>query len=397
MSTNSNGSFIVAGARTPIGKMSGALASFSAADLGGLAITEALARAGVAPDDVDHVIMGQVLMAGQGQVPSRQAAVKAGIPMSVPSVNINKVCLSGLNSIYLAHQMVASGEANIVVAGGMESMTKAPYLADGARGGFRYGNTELRDAIIADGLWCAFDACLMGLGTDRYIAGEITRTEQDEFAAASNERAANAIKEGRLADEIVPVEVPQRKGDPILVEHDEGVRPGTTVETLAKMRPAFDSEGSITAANSSQISDGASAVIVMSRAEAERRGVTPLGEFVSYGMVAGPDNASLLHQPSRAIMQAADKAGLAVGDIDLFELNEAFAAVGIASSRELGISDEVVNVNGGAIALGHPIGMSGNRLALTLLHELRRRGGGTGAAALCGGGGQGDALIARTI
>jgi len=390
-------SYIVAGARTPIGKMSGALASFSAADLGGFAISEALARAGVAPDEVDHVIMGQVLMAGQGQVPSRQAAVKAGIPMNVPAININKVCLSGLNSIYLAHQMVAMGDADIVVAGGMESMTNAPYLADGARGGFRYGNTELRDAIIADGLWCAFDACLMGAGTEAYTGSSISRAEQDEFAARSNELAANAIKEGRLADEIVNVEVPQRKGDPILVEHDEGVRPGTTVETLAKMRPAFDPEGNITAANASQLSDGGSAVVVMSKAEAERRGVEPLGEFVSYGMVSGPDNASLLHQPSRAIMQAADKAGVATGDLDLLEINEAFAAVGIASVAELGVDPDKVNVNGGAIALGHPIGMSGNRLALTLLHELRRRGGGVGAAGLCGGGGQGDALIVKTV
>ncbi|NND75063.1 MAG: acetyl-CoA C-acetyltransferase [Ilumatobacter sp.] len=393
----SSGSYIVAGARTPIGKMSGALASFSAADLGGFAIAAALDRAGVAPDEVEHVIMGQVLMAGQGQVPSRQAAVKAGIPMNVPSVNVNKVCLSGLNTVYLANQMIAAGEADIVVAGGMESMTNAPYLADGARAGFRYGNTELRDAIIADGLWCAFDACLMGLGTDRYTGDSITREQQDEFAALSNERAANAIKDGKLAEEIVPVEVPQRKGDPILVEHDEGVRPGTTVETLSKMRPAFDKDGTITAANASQLSDGASAMVLMSKAAAERRGVEPLGEFVSYGMVAGPDNASLLHQPSRAVMAAAERAGIAVSDLDLLELNEAFAAVGIASTAELGVSDEIVNVNGGAIALGHPIGMSGNRLALTLLHELKRRGGGTGVAALCGGGGQGDAAILRTV
>jgi acetyl-CoA C-acetyltransferase len=393
-----NGSYIIAGARTPIGKMSGALASFSAADLGGIAIAEALSRAGVAPDEVDHVIMGQVLMAGQGQVPSRQAAHKAGIPMSVPAVNINKVCLSGLNSIYLAHQMVAMGDADIVVAGGMESMTNAPYLADGARGGFRYGNTELRDAIIADGLWCSFDSCLMGLGTERYTSGTaITRELQDAIAAASNQRAAAAIEAGRFADEIVTVSVPQRKGDPILVEHDEGVRASTTMDTLAGMRPAFDKEGTITAANASQLSDGASAVIVMSKAAAEQRGVEPLGEFVSYGMVAGPDSASLLTQPSRAIMQAADKAGVAVGDLDLFEINEAFAAVGRASIDELGISDEIVNVNGGAIALGHPIGMSGNRLALTLLHELRRRGGGIGAAGLCGGGGQGDAIVLKTV
>lgn len=395
--TERSGTYIVAGARTPIGKMSGALSSFSAAQLGSLAISEALDRAGVAPDQVDHVVMGQVLMAGQGQVPSRQAAVGAGIPMSVPSVNVNKVCLSGLNSILLAHQMIALGDADVVVAGGMESMTNAPYLADGARGGFRYGNTELRDAIIADGLWCAFDACLMGLGTERYAGGGISREAQDEFAAESNERAAAAIKEGRLADEIVPVEVPQRKGDPILVEHDEGVRPGTTVEGLGKLRPAFDPEGTITAANASQISDGASAMVIMSGAEVERRGVEPLGEFVSYGMVAGPDNASLLQQPSRAIVQAADKVGVAIGDIDLFEINEAFAAVGIASMDDLGIDPGIVNVNGGAIALGHPIGMSGNRLALTLLHELKRRGGGVGAAGLCGGGGQGDAAILRTI
>ncbi len=393
-----NGSYIIAGARTPIGKMSGALASFSAADLGGFAIAEALSRAGVAPEEVDHVIMGQVLMAGQGQVPSRQAAVKAGIPMSVPAVNVNKVCLSGLNSIYLAHQMVAMGDADIVVAGGMESMTNAPYLADGARGGFRYGNTELRDAIIADGLWCSFDACLMGLGTERYTAGTaITREQQDEIAAASNQRAAAAIEAGRFADEIVTVSVPQRKGDPVLVEHDEGVRADTTMETLAGMRPAFDKEGTITAANASQLSDGASAVIVMSKEAADKRGVTPLGEFVSYGMVAGPDSASLLTQPSRAIMQAAEKAGVAIGDLDLFEINEAFAAVGRASIDELGISDDIVNVNGGAIALGHPIGMSGNRLALTLLHELKRRGGGIGAAGLCGGGGQGDAIVLKTV
>ena len=391
------GSIIVAGARTPIGKMSGALASLSAADLGSIAIAEALARAGVAPDEVEHVMIGQVLLAGQGQVPSRQAAVKAGIPMSVPSVNVNKVCLSGLNTIYLADQMIAAGEADIVVAGGMESMTNAPYLAEGARGGFRYGNVELADAIIKDGLWCAFDACLMGLGTDRYTADSITREEQDEFAARSHERAASAIKEGRFAAEIVAVPVPQRKGDPILFEHDEGVRPGTTVESLGGLRAAFDKNGTVTAGNASQLSDGASAVVVMSRAIAESRGVEPLGEVVGYGMVAGPDSASLLHQPSRAINRALERAGLTLADVDLYEINEAFAAVGIASMRELGIGDDVVNVNGGAIALGHPIGMSGNRLALTLLHELKRRGGGVGAAALCGGGGQGDALLVRAI
>ena len=392
-----SGSYIIAGARTPIGKMSGALASFSAADLGGFAIAAALQRAGVAPHEVEHVIMGQVLMAGQGQVPSRQAASKAGIPMSVPSISINKVCLSGLNSIYLADQMISSGEADIVVAGGMESMTNAPYLAMGARSGFRFGDVQLLDAIQRDGLWCAFDACLMGLGTERYAAGNISRDDQDDLAMKSNQRAAAAIAAGRLADEIVPISIPQRKGDPFVIDSDEGVRASTTMESLGSLKPAFDKDGTVTAGNASQISDAGSAIVMMSKREAERRGVKPLGEFVSYGMVAGPDNASLLHQPSRSIMKALDRAGKKVSDVDLFEINEAFAAVGIASMRELGISDDIVNVNGGAIALGHPIGMSGNRLALTLLHELQRRGGGMGAAALCGGGGQGDALIVRTV
>jgi acetyl-CoA C-acetyltransferase len=391
------GSYIIAGARTPIGKMSGVLASFSAADLGGFAIAAALQRAGVAPHEVEHVIMGQVLMAGQGQVPSRQAASKAGIPMSVPSISINKVCLSGLNSIYLADQMISSGEADIVIAGGMESMTNAPYLAMGARSGFRFGDVQLLDAIQRDGLWCAFDACLMGLGTERYAAGDISRDVQDDLAMKSNQRAAAAITAGRLADEIVPISIPQRKGDPLVIDSDEGVRASTTMESLGSLKPAFDKDGTVTAGNASQISDAGSAIVMMSKREAERRGVKPLGEFVSYGMVAGPDNASLLHQPSRSIIKALDRAGKKVSDVDLFEINEAFAAVGIASMRELGISDDIVNVNGGAIALGHPIGMSGNRLALTLLHELQRRGGGMGAAALCGGGGQGDALIVRTV
>jgi acetyl-CoA C-acetyltransferase len=390
-----SGSYIVAGARTPIGKLSGALSGFSAAELGGVAIAEALKRAGVAPDAVDHVVVGQVLMAGQGQVPARQAAVKAGIPMNVPSVNVNKVCLSGLNSIFIAHQMVSSGEADIVVAAGMESMTNAPYIAAGARGGFRYGNTELADAIIKDGLWCAFDACLMGLGTERYVAGGISREEQDRAAMISHQRAAAAA--AKFAAEIAPVTIPQRKGDPVVVSSDEGVRAATTMDSLGALKPAFDKAGTITAGNASQISDGASAVVVASKKAVEKLGVTPLGEFVSYGMVAGPDSASLLTQPSRAIMRALDRAKLKLSDLSLFEINEAFAAVGIASMRDLGINDDIVNVNGGAIALGHPIGMSGNRLALTLLHELHRRGGGTGAAALCGGGGQGDALIVRTV
>ena len=386
---------IVAGARTPIGKMSGAFSTMSAAQLGSVAIAAALERAGVAPAEVDHVIMGQVLMAGQGQVPSRQAAAGAGIPMSVPAVNINKVCLSGLNAIYLAHQMVASGEADIVVAGGMESMTNAPYLLPGARGGFRYGNTELEDAIVRDGLWCAFDACLMGSGTEQYADGSIARAEQDRVAALSHERAADATKNGRLADEIIPVAVPQRRGEPLLVTEDEGIRADTSADGLAGLRGAFGGAGTITAGNASQISDGASAIVVMSERAAADRGVTPLAEYVSYGMVAGPDNPSLLLQPANAIRAALQRADLSVSDIALFEINEAFAAVGIASMADLGIADDIVNVNGGAIAVGHPIGMSGNRLALTLAHELRRRGGGYGAAALCGGGGQGDALILR--
>ena len=394
---NMSGSYIVAGARTPIGKLSGALAGFSAAELGGFAIAEALARAGVKPEEVEHVLMGQVLMAGQGQVPSRQAAVNAGIPMSVPSVNINKVCLSGLNTIYLADQMIAAGEADIVIAGGMESMTNAPYIASGARSGFRYGNTELADAIIKDGLWCAFDACLMGLGTERYTAGGIGRDVQDQFAVQSNVRAAAAIAAGKFTDEIVPITIPQRKGDPVVISTDEGVRGNTTMDSLGTLKPAFEKDGAITAGNASQLSDGASAVVVMSKKAAEVRGVKPLGEVVSYGMVAGPDNASLLHQPSNAILKALGRAGLKISDINLFEINEAFAAVGITSMKELGISDSIVNVNGGAIALGHPIGMSGNRLALTVLHELRRRGGGLGAVSLCGGGGQGDALIVRSL
>jgi acetyl-CoA C-acetyltransferase len=390
------GSVIVAGARTPIGKLSGALGGFTAMDLGGFAIKAALERAGVAPEDVDYVFMGQVLLAGQGQITARQAAVKAGIPMTVPATTVNKVCLSGLNAIYLADQMIGAGDANIVVAGGMESMTNAPYLLPGARAGYRMGDQKVIDSMMYDGLFCAFDMCAMGAGTEKYTkaAGTIARERQDALAAASHERAAAAIKDGRFADEIVPVAVPQRKGDPVIVDSDEGVRPGTTPESLAGLKPAFAADGTITAGNASQISDGGAAVIVMSKAEADRRGVTPLGEVVGYGQVAGPD-PSLLTQPSRATLQALGKAGLSVSDVDLFEFNEAFAAVGLASMDDLGISDDVVNVNGGAIALGHPIGMSGTRLALTILHELHRRGGGLGAAALCGGGGQGDALLVR--
>jgi acetyl-CoA C-acetyltransferase len=392
-----SGSVIVAGARTPIGKLSGALASFSAMDLGGFAIAAALERAGLSPDQVDYVLMGQVILAGQGQITARQAAAKAGIPMSVPATTVNKVCLSGLNTIYLADQMINAGDAEIVVAGGMESMTAAPHLLPGARAGFRLGDATLVDSMMYDGLTCAFDECAMGLATERYNQQlGISRERQDAFAAASHEKAAAAAKEGRLGEEIVPVSVPQRKGDPLLVDTDEGVRPGTTAESLGALKPAFDKAGSITAGNASQISDGGAAVIVMSKARAEALGLSPLGELVSYGQVAGPDT-SLLTQPSRAISQALAKTGLEVGSIDLFEINEAFAAVGLASADDLGIPDEKINVNGGAIALGHPVGMSGTRLALTALYELARRGGGTAAVALCGGGGQGDAAVLRTV
>jgi len=392
------GSVIVGSARTPIGKLSGALAGLTAMDLGGVAIKGALERAGIDAEQVDYVLMGQVLLAGQGQITARQAAEKAGIPMTVPATTINKVCLSGINAIYLADQMIAAGDAEVVVAGGMESMTNAPYLLPGARAGYRMGNGELLDSMINDGLWCAFDAVHMGAGTENYVGqvGGISREAQDELAAKSHDRAAAAQKEGRFTDEITPVSIPQRKGDPIVVDSDEGVRPGTSTESLGALRPAFSKDGTITAGNASQISDGAAAVIVMSKSKADELGATPLAELIGYGMVAGPD-PSLLTQPSRAIKRALEGDDLAVSDVDLFELNEAFAAVGIASMRDLGISDDVVNVNGGAIALGHPIGMSGTRVVMTLINELRRRGGGVGAAALCGGGGQGDAAIIKTL
>jgi acetyl-CoA C-acetyltransferase len=392
------GSVIVGSARTPIGKLSGALAGFSAQQLGGLAIKAALERAGVGPEQVDYVLMGHVLQAGQGQITARQAAVAGGVPMTVPATTINKVCLSGINAIYLADQMIRNGDAEVVIAGGMESMTNAPYILPGARAGYRMGNNEVVDSMINDGLWCAFDAVHMGSGTENYIGqvGGITREAQDELAAKSHERAAAAQKEGRFADELTPVSIPQRKGDPIVVDSDEGVRPGTSAESLGGLRPAFSKDGTITAGNASQISDGAAAVVVMSKSKAEELGASPLAELIGYGMVAGPD-ASLLTQPSRSIKRALEANDLSVKDVDLFELNEAFAAVGVASMRDLGINDDVVNVNGGAIALGHPVGMSGTRIVLTLINELRRRGGGVGAAALCGGGGQGDAAIIRTL
>ncbi len=392
------GSVIVSTARTPIGKLSGALASMSAMDLGGVAIKAALERGGVGPEQVDYVIMGQVLGAGQGQITARQAAANAGIPMTVPALTVNKVCLSGMNAIYLADQMVQAGDAEVVVCGGMESMTNAPYLLPGARAGLRMGNSEIVDSLIQDGLWCAFDAVHMGTGTEKYVGefGGLTRELMDDAAAKSHERAAAAAKEGRFADEITPVAIPQRKGDPIMFEVDEGVRPETTTESLGALRPAFGKEGAITAGNASQISDGGAALVVTSTEKAEELGLTPIAELVSFGMVAGPDT-SLLTQPSRAIKRALEQIDKPVSAIDLFELNEAFAAVGLAAMKDLGISDDVVNVNGGAIALGHPIGMSGARLVITLVNELRRRGASLGAAALCGGGGQGDAAIVRAL
>ena len=391
------GSVVLAGARTPIGKLSGALAGFQATDLGGLAIRAALERAGVRPDQVDYVFMGQVLLGGAGQMTARQAARNADIPLSVPSTTVNKVCLSGLNAIHLADLYIQAGEADIVVAGGMESMTNAPYLLPGARAGYRMGDQTVVDSMMYDGLFCAIDQCAMGAGTEKYAASAgIERGPQDELAALSHERAAKAQKDGLFDAEIVPVEIPQRKGDPVVFREDEGVRPGTTAESLGGLRPAFDKAGNITAGNASQISDGGSAVIVASEAAAERLGVTPLGRILGYGQVAGPD-PSLLNQPANAINVALERAGMSLSELDLFEINEAFAAVGVASMDTLGIGADVTNVNGGAIALGHPIGMSGNRLALHLLLELARRGGGKGAAALCGGGGQGDAILFETV
>ncbi len=391
------GSVIVSSARTPIGRLSGALSALTAADLGGHAIRAALARAGVSPELVDYVYVGQVIQAGSGQMPARQAAVKAGIPLDVPSIGLNKACLSGIDAIYLADLMIQAGDADVVVASGMESMTRAPYLLKDARAGYRMGDGKLLDSMLADGLVCGLEDIHMGESTERATQahGGITREAMDDLAAKSHERAANAAKEGRFT-EIEPIEIPQRKGDPIVVEADEGIRPGTTIASLAGLRPAFDGDGSITAGNASQISDGGAAVVVMSKAKAEELGIEPLAELLAFGNVAGPDT-SLLHQPSGAIKQALGKLGEEVSALDLIEINEAFAAVGVASMQDLGVTDEIVNVNGGAIALGHPIGMSGARVVLTLVDELRRRGGGLGAASLCGGGGQGEAAIFRTL
>jgi len=383
---------ICAGARTPIGRFGGTLAPLPAAALGGHATRAALQRAGVAPDAVEHVVMGHVLQAGQGQITARQAAAWAGIPMTVPALTVNKVCLSGLNAIATAAQYVELGQAGLLVGGGMESMSNAPYLVPKARFGARMGDAELVDAMVHDGLWDAFDDAHMGgLSDETNRRLGIDRAAQDEWAARSHERAAEAAKRGLLAEEIVPVVV---SDDGLTVDQDEGIRPGTTAESLGRLRPAFSPEGTITAGNASQISDGAAAVVVTSRERAATDGLPVLASVVAYGTVAGPDT-SLHSQPSRAIADACRRAGVAPADLDLVEINEAFAAVALRSTQELELDEGVVNVNGGAVALGHPIGASGTRVVLTLAMELRRRGGGLGAAALCGGGGQGDALLIR--
>ena len=389
-------SVLVAGARTPMGRLLGSLKDFSAADLGGIAIKAALDKAGVAPEQVQYVIMGQVLQAGTGQGPARQAAAKGGIPLTVPAVAINKLCLSGLNAIALADQLIRAGEYDIVVAGGQESMTQAPHLLAGSREGYKYGDVPLRDHMAYDGLWDAFTDQAMGALTEdaNKADTEFSREEQDAFAARSHQLAAQGWKNGVFDDEVVPVQIPQRKGDALEFRYDEGVRADTTVESLARLRPAFRKDGTITAGSASQISDGAAAVVVMSKAKAEELGLSWLAEIGAAGSVAGPDS-SLQSQPANAIRAAVAKEGISVEDLDLIEINEAFAAVGLASSKQLGIDPEIVNVNGGAIAVGHPIGMSGTRIALHLALELQRRGGGVGVAALCGGGGQGDALILR--
>ncbi|WP_334028100.1 acetyl-CoA C-acetyltransferase [Nocardia terpenica] len=388
-------SVIVSGARTPVGRLLGGLKDFRGSDLGGVAIKAALEKGGVAPEQVDYVIMGQVLTAGAGQIPARQAAAAAGIPMDVPALTVNKVCLSGINAIALADQLIRAGEYEIVVAGGQESMTQAPHLLEKSREGFKYGDVTLRDHMAFDGLHDIFTDQAMGALTEtRNDADHIGREDQDAFAAASHQKAAAAWKNGLFDDEVVPVSVPQRKGDPIVVAQDEGIRADTTVESLGKLRPAFRKDGTITAGSASQISDGAAAVVVMSKAKAQQLGLSWIAEIGAAGVVAGPDS-TLQEQPANAIAKACAREGISPADLDVVEINEAFAAVGIASTRKLGIDPAKVNVNGGAIAIGHPLGMSGARIVLHLALELKRRGGGIGAAALCGGGGQGDALILK--
>ncbi len=384
---------IVAGARTPFGRLQGELSKLSAVELGAEAIAGALDRAGIQGSDVGYVIMGQVLQAGDSQGPGRQAAVKAGIPMSVPAVSVNKLCLSGINTITQAAQLIRAGEYDVVVAGGQESMSQAPHMLMKSRSGYKYGDVVVKDHMDYDGLWDAFTDQAMGGLTEEANAGdrEFSRAEQDAFSARSHQRAAAAQETGAFADEIVPVTISSRKGD-VTVSADEGVRPDTTVDSLSKLRPSFRKDGTITAGNASQISDGACAVVVMSREKAEELGAPILAEIRSHAWTAGPDS-TLQHQPSHAIKAAAEREGVAADSFDLYEINEAFAAVGLASAKDLGIDEDKVNVNGGAVALGHPIGASGARVVLTLALELQRRGGGTGIAALCGGGGQGDSLI----
>lgn len=390
-----DGSVIVSGARTPIGKFGGGFKDLPAVDLGAAAIKEALARAGIPPEQVDYVLMGQVIQAGAGQITARQAAIKAGIPKEVPAITINKVCLSGLNAIALADQLIRAGEIEIAVAGGMESMTGAPYLLPSARFGARMGNVELVDSMVYDGLWSTFTNVHMGESSDEVNAElGIGRGEQDAWSARSHQRAHDGWESGRLAEETVPVEVPQRKGDPVVVDRDEGIRPETTADSLGALKPAFKKDGTITAGNASQISDGGAAVVVMSRERAEGFGLEPLAEIVAHGMSA--ERFPYLHTvPAMALEAALKKAGLGVKDLGLLEINEAFAAVSLNAARMLDLDEEIVNVNGGAVALGHPVGMSGARLVLTLLYEMRRRGVEHGGAALCGGGGQGDALLLR--
>ena len=380
-----------------MGRFQGGLSPLTATDLGAAAISGALDRAGITGSDVDFAYLGNVVAAGTGQVPARRAAADAGIPLTVPSTLLNRACLSGMHAIHLASQMIRLGEADTVVAGGMESMTNAPYLLTKARGGYRIGDGAVVDSMMSDGLTCTLEGCAMGEATERYAAEMgLAREPQDAFSAQSHERAARAQKDGLLAEEIVPVSIPQRRGEPIQLTDDEGIRSDVDAASLAQLRAAFVADGNITAGNASQISDGAAACIVTTLERAEALGVEPLAELVSHGQVAGPD-ASLLHQPSNAIALALEKAGMTVADLDLLEINEAFAAVALASMDALGVSDQMVNVNGGAIALGHPIGMSGTRVALTLAYELKRRGGGMGAAALCGGGGQGEALVLKVV
>ncbi|MDN4517140.1 acetyl-CoA C-acetyltransferase [Mycolicibacterium austroafricanum] len=388
-------SVIVAGARTPIGKLSGSLKDFSGSDLGGIAIKAALEKAGVAPSAVEYVIMGQVLTAGAGQMPARQAAVAGGIPWDVPSLTINKMCLSGIDAIALADQLIRAGEFEVVVAGGQESMSKAPHLLMDSRSGYKYGDVTVLDHMAYDGLHDVFTDQPMGALTEqRNDVDRFTRAEQDDYAAGSHQRAAAAWKDGIFADEVVPVSIPQRKGDPIEFAEDEGIRANTTADSLAGLKPAFRKDGTITAGSASQISDGACAVVVMSKAKATELGLEWLCEIGAHGVVAGPDS-TLQSQPANAVKKAIAKEGITVDQLDVIELNEAFAAVALVSTKELGVDPAKVNANGGAIAIGHPIGMSGARVALHAALELKRTGGRYAVAALCGAGGQGDALILR--